>query len=57
MGIYTLAFFGMMPVGALLAGAAAEVIGEPATVAAGALILLAFAGWLWWRVPELRALP
>jgi MFS family permease len=54
--IYTLGFFGLMPLGALLAGWAAELIGEPYTVSLGALISLAFAGWLWLRVPQLRAL-
>jgi hypothetical protein len=37
--------------------APAVVIGDPATVAAGALILPAFACWLWWRMPALRTLP
>jgi MFS family permease len=54
--IYTLGFFGLMPLGALLAGWAAELIGEPSTVGLGALISLGFAGWLWLRVPQLRAL-
>jgi len=56
MSIYTLGFIGMMPVGALLYGTTAQAIGEPVTVALGALVMLAFAGWLWLRVPELRAL-
>jgi hypothetical protein len=56
MSIYTLSFFGMMPVGSLLIGGAAEVISEPITVAMSALVSLAFAGWLWLRVTELRKL-
>jgi MFS family permease len=56
MSIYTLSFFGMMPVGSILIGSAAEVISEPITVAVSALVTLAFAGWLWLRVPELREL-
>jgi len=56
MGVYTLGFFGMMPVGALLAGAVAELTSEPVTVVLGALIMLGFAAWLWLRVPQLRAL-
>jgi MFS family permease len=56
MSIYTLCFFGMFPLGALLSGTMAEVIGEPTTVALGALVMLAFAGLLWLRVPQLRAL-
>lgn len=54
--IYTLGFFGLMPLGALLAGWAAEVLGEPNTLALSALITLVFSGWLWLRVPQLRAL-
>jgi MFS family permease len=56
MSIYILGFFGMFPVGALLSGTVAEVIGEPTTVAIGALVAIAFAGLLWLRVPQLRAL-
>lgn len=54
--IYTLGFFGLMPLGALLAGWAAEWIGEPNTVALSGLVSLIFAAWLWLRVPQLRAL-
>ena len=56
MSVYTLGFFGMMPVGALMAGAVAELTSEPITVVLGALITLGFAAWLWLRVPQLRAL-
>ena len=56
MSIYTLVFFGMFPLGALLSGTAAEVIGEPTTVALGALVTIAFGGVLWLYVPHLRAL-
>jgi len=56
MSIYTVSFFGMFPVGALLMGTAAERIGESLTVALGALVALAFAGWLWLRMPRLRDL-
>jgi MFS family permease len=54
--IYTLGFFGLMPLGALLAGWAAELIGEPNTVFLSALFSLGFSVWLWWRVPQLRRL-
>ena len=56
MSIYTLVFFGMFPLGALLSGTVAEVIGEPTTVALGALVTIAFGGVLWLYVPQLRAL-
>jgi MFS family permease len=56
MSIYTLGFLGMMPVGALLAGGAAEVTSEPMAVVLSALIMFGFAVWLWLHVPQLRAL-
>jgi len=54
MSIFTLCFFGMFPVGALLAGTVAEAIGEPTTVALGALVMLAFSGWFWLHGSQLR---
>jgi len=56
MSVFTLSFFGMMPVGALLAGALAEATTEPIAVALGALVVLAFAAFLWLRVPQIRSL-
>lgn len=56
MSLYSLGFFGMMPVGALLIGAVAQWLGEPLAVAAGALVTLGFALWLWLQVPQIRAL-
>ncbi len=49
MGIYTLVFFGSMPVGSFLAGNVAEVVGEPATAVISASILLVFATLVLWR--------
>jgi MFS family permease len=57
MGIYTLVFFGMTPIGSLVAGIAAASLGEPATVALAALLLLGVASLLWFRWPGLRRLP
>jgi MFS family permease len=54
--IYTLSFFGVMPLGALWAGWVAELWSEPAAILLSALILLGFAIWLWLRVPQLRRL-
>lgn len=54
MSIYTLAFFGFMPIGSLLAGAAAAAIGAPLTIRLGAVLLLLTAVLIWLRVPELR---
>lgn len=56
MSIYTLTFFGGMPIGALWAGAMAEHYGEPLTVILGAVISLVFAGFVYWRIPKVRAL-
>ena len=56
MGIYSLVFFGFMPIGGLLAGAAAQYIGEPETVAVSALISLGVAALVWVFLPQVRAL-
>lgn len=56
MSIYTLTFFGGMPIGALWAGALAEQVGEPQTVILGALISLVFAGVVLWKIPQVRNL-
>lgn len=54
MSIYTLTFFGFMPIGSLLAGSVAERVGEPMTVLLGAVIVLICAGMVYLRVPALR---
>ena len=54
MGVYTLVFFGSMPVGALLAGSVAGKIGEPLTVMVGALLLLVSAIAAWIFLPDIR---
>lgn len=56
MGLYTLGFLGLMPIGALLAGGVAEVTSEPLVVVLSVLIMFGFAAWLWFRVPRLRPL-
>jgi MFS family permease len=56
MAVYMLSFFGFMPIGALAAGAAAEVIGVPLTVALGAAGTLACAAAVAVLVPTLRRL-
>jgi len=53
MGVYTLVFFGSMPVGALLAGALAGKIGEPLTVMAGAVLVLVMAIAAWLFLPDI----
>jgi MFS family permease len=56
MGVYTFFFFGAMPLGSLISGWAADIIGEPLTVIISAMILLVFALWVFWRQPALRAM-
>jgi MFS family permease len=54
MGAYTWIFFGFMPVGALWTGAAAEQIGEPATVILNALVAVLIALGVFLFVPKIR---
>ena len=56
MSIYSLTFFGGMPLGALWAGALAHLIGVPLTIVVGALIVLGFAVLLWIFMPQVRQL-
>ncbi len=56
MGIYTMIFFGLTPVGSLLAGIMADQIGEQWTVAISGIVLLAVAIFSWIRMPYLRDL-
>jgi fucose permease len=56
MSIYTLTFFGGMPLGALWSGTLAGIIGAPPTVVVSALVVLAFALFLWIAVPSVRRL-
>lgn len=56
MSVYSLTFFGMMPVGALIHGAVAQQIGEPTTLLIGGLVALGYSLFVFWRVPQLRAL-
>ncbi len=56
MSIYTLVFFGAMPIGSLLTGVLADRFGEALTVTVSGIILFGFAAWVWVRSPELRRL-
>jgi predicted MFS family arabinose efflux permease len=56
MGLYIMVFFGLMPLGALLAGFLAAKIGEHLTVALTALVTLAGAGCIAVLAPRLRRL-
>jgi len=56
MGVYTLVFFGAMPIGSLLAGLLASRLGEPPTVMLSAAGLLVFVLLVWLLFPTLRKL-
>lgn len=54
MGVYTMTFFGLMPLGALWVGVAAEHAGQPAAILGGAAVMLGAAGALAVFMPHLR---
>lgn len=56
MAVYSFTFFGLLPLGALGAGAAADVFGAPLTVVGGAAVSLACAIFALLLAPRLRAL-
>src|SRR5688572_9993856 len=54
MSLYTMAFFGMVPFGSLLAGWLANHVGAPVTISCGG-VLTALGGLVFWRaLPALR---
>jgi hypothetical protein len=54
--IYTLTFFGFMPLGSLLMGQIAETFNEPQAIQFGSLVLIIFAMLIWVFSPSLRKL-
>ena len=54
MSVYAMTFMGMAPVGALFAGAAAEVLGAPTTIAVGGGVSIVGGLLFLWRLPGLR---
>jgi MFS family permease len=57
MSVYGLTFFGLMPLGALWIGLAAQNLGEPIAVVLGAGLSMTVAVLVFARVPGLRRLP
>ena len=55
MGLFTVSFMGMFPLGSLAAGAVAERIGPQHTLAIGGTACVLTGIWLWRNLPELRA--
>jgi len=54
MSFYTMAFFGMVPFGSLVAGWAAAHYGAPSTVRAGGVVTLTGVGLFLLRIPAIR---
>lgn len=55
MSLYSMMFMGMAPLGALLAGSLAELVGAPGTVGAGGALCMLAALWFRRRLPGIRA--
>jgi MFS family permease len=55
MSIFTLIFFGTVPIGSLIAGQMAETFSEPVTVLILAVCLAVSSMFIWIRIPGLRA--
>ena len=56
MSFYTMAFFGTVPIGSLLAGVTADAIGSAATVRLGGIVCVMAGLWFAVRLPSLRQL-
>jgi predicted MFS family arabinose efflux permease len=56
LSIYSLSFFGLMPLGSLFAGALATRIGEPLTVMIAATLLGICSVLVWFKAPQVRRL-
>lgn len=54
MSVYTLVFFGSMPLGSLFSGSLAQSIGEPVTIMVGAGIMMVLALAAWAFLPQIR---
>jgi predicted MFS family arabinose efflux permease len=56
MGVYSLVFFGSMPIGGLIAGMIAQQTNAQVAVVLGSLVLLAMAAVVWLFIPRMRRL-
>jgi MFS family permease len=54
MAVYSMTLVGMAPLGALIAGAAADRFGAPRTVAAAGVVCMAAAAVFWTQLPKIR---
>jgi MFS family permease len=55
--VYSLIFFGVMPIGSLLIGWLAQWAGEPVAIVINACAALAGAALIWILVPRIRIMP
>ncbi len=56
MSVYVVMYLGMTPIGSLLAGGFARVIGARLTLASGAVLLISILAATLWRSPRIREL-
>jgi MFS family permease len=54
MAAYVFVYVGFVPIGSLLAGWISSVFGVQWAIGSGAVIMLAYATWAFWKFPELR---
>ena len=54
MSLYSMMFMGMAPLGALLAGSLAELVGAPGTVGGGGVLCMVAALWFRRRLADIR---
>ena len=55
MGVFMMTFFGSIPLGSLIIGLLAHALGAPLAIALNAALLLGVAGFVYVRIPALRA--
>lgn len=54
MAAYVFVYVGFTPIGSLIAGAVARATSVQWAIGSGAVIMLGYAGWAFWKFPELR---
>jgi MFS family permease len=54
MAAYVFVYVGFTPIGSLIAGIISHAIGVQVAIGAGAVVMLAFAAWAFWKFPEMQ---
>jgi hypothetical protein len=54
MAAYVFVYVGFTPIGSLIAGIVAHAIGVQWAIGGGAVVMLAFAAWAFWKFPEMQ---